>query len=89
MPLVAWYWALWGVSFAGCFGAITVGGVDAMAIIAKADGMTGWDMTSKIDPEIGKLGITLIVNECIEPLRLPVVIMSVKPVMDRLFPPKF
>ena len=51
MPLVVWYWACWGVTFAGCFGAITLGGVDAMALIAKADTMTGWELTSRVDPE--------------------------------------
>lgn len=89
MPLVAYYWVCWGVSFVGCFGAITLGGLDAMAIVAKADTMTGWDLTSKVDPELGKLGVTLVLNELIEPIRMPLVITTVKPVMDQFFPPKF
>jgi hypothetical protein len=33
--------------------------------------------------------VAVIVNELVEPVRLPVVIMTVKPVMDQFFPPKF
>mmetsp|Transcript_9860 Transcript_9860/g.18907 ORF Transcript_9860/g.18907 Transcript_9860/m.18907 type:complete len:184 (-) Transcript_9860:126-677(-) len=86
-PLVAWYWSIWGVTGLACYAAIEVGGVDAMALIAQADAMTGWDMVNRIDPGLGKIGLALVINEFIEPLRLPVVIMTVKPVMDRLFPP--
>ena len=53
------------------------------------DARLGWDMASKVDPEMGKIGMTLVINEVIEPLRLPIVIVTVKPVMDRVFPPKF
>jgi len=88
-PLVAWYWAVWGVTFVGSLGAITVCGVDAMALIAQLDARTGWDLTSKIDPQLGTLGLALVVNELVEPLRLPVVIVTVKPVMDKIFPPKY
>jgi hypothetical protein len=89
MPLVVWYWAVWGVTFVGCFTAISVGGVDAMALVAKADAMTGWDLVSKIDPSLGRIGLAVVVNEMVEPLRLPMVIVTVKPVMDQIFPPKY
>lgn len=88
-PLVAWYWSIWGLTAVGCYAAIELFGVDAMTIIANVDARTGWDLVSKIDPNLGKLGLVLVVNELIEPLRLPVVIVTVKPVMDQLFPPKF
>lgn len=88
-PLVAWYWSIWGLTAVACYVSIEVGGIDAMNLIAQADIHTGWDLSSKIDPNLGKIGLVLVVNEMIEPLRLPVVIVTVKPVMDRLFPPKF
>lgn len=88
-PMLAWYGALWATSAAAIYAAIEVGGVDAMALVAYVDSYTGWNVVSHIDPTMGKIGLTMVVNEMIEPLRLPVVILTVKPVMDRLFPPKF
>ena len=89
MGLVVWYWSMFSVSFAGCFFAIEVGGIDAMALIAQFDGWTGWNLTSHIDPQLGKIGLALVMNELIEPIRLPFVIATVKPVMDRVYPPKY
>jgi hypothetical protein len=89
MPLMVWYWAVWTSSFAVCYGAINVGGVDPMAVMSQIDTRFGWDLATRIDPEMGKIGMALVVNELAEPLRLPVVIMTVKPVMDNFFPPKY
>lgn len=89
MPLLVWYWAAWTSTFAICYGTIEVGNVDTMALIAQMDARFGWDMASKVDPEMGKIGMALLLNELAEPLRLPLVIVTVKPVMDRFFPPKF
>jgi hypothetical protein len=88
-PLVAWYWAVWGTTCVVCYTAIHVGGVDAMALLEQIDMRTGFDLVSKVDPSVGKIGLAVIVNELVEPVRLPVVIMTVKPVMDQFFPPKY
>ena len=88
-PLVAWYWSCWGLTAVACWAAIELGGIDAMAMVARVDAYTGWELTSRLDPNLGKLGLVLVVNELIEPLRLPLVIVTVKPVMDRIFPPKY
>jgi len=89
MPLLVWYWGVWGGTFVLSYGAIDLGGVDVMSIMMKLDVWTGWDISANIKPEYGKIGLALALNEVLEPIRLPVVIMTVKPVMDRLFPPKF
>lgn len=89
MPLLVWYWAAWTSTFALCYGCIELGNVDAMALIAQMDAKLGWDMASKVDPEMGKIGMALLLNELVEPIRLPIVIVTVKPVMDKFFPPKF
>jgi hypothetical protein len=88
-PLVAWYWMVWGSTCVLCYGAIHLGGVDAMALLEQIDMRTGFDLTSKVDPSVGKIGLAVIINELVEPVRLPVVIMTVKPVMDQFFPPKY
>jgi Protein of unknown function (DUF1279) len=89
MPLVAWYWAVWTSTAILCYGAITVFDIDTIALIAQLDAKTGWDLVSKVDPEMGKIGMALIANEALEPIRLPVVIVTVKPVIDRIYPPKY
>lgn len=89
MPLVAYYWAVWMSSAVLCYGSITVLNVDALALLAQVDAKLGWDLVSKVDPEMGKIGLSLIVNELLEPIRLPAVIVTVKPVIDKLYPPKY
>jgi Protein of unknown function (DUF1279) len=89
MPLMVWYWAVWGTTAALCYAGITVFDVDTMALVARMDSATGFDMASKIGPETGKIAMAIILNEALEPIRLPVVIATVKPVMHQIFPPKF
>lgn len=60
-----------------------------MAVISKVDSFTGYDMTSKIDPTLGTIGVTLVVNELIEPIRLPLVVMTTKPIVETLFPKSY
>jgi len=89
MPLFAWYWACWFSTAIVCYGAITVFNVDTIALLAQIDAKTGWALVEKVDPTMGKIGMTVIVNEAIEPLRLPFVIVTCKPVVDRIAPRKF
>jgi hypothetical protein len=88
-PLVAYYFSCWTVSGAAILAAIHFGNVDTLALVAQFDTLTGFDLTSRVDPDLGKIGLALVINEMIEPLRLPVVIMTVKPVVDKIFPPKY
>ena len=89
MPLVVWYWAVWTSTAFLCYGAITVFDIDTLSLLAQFDARTGWDLCSKVDPEMGKIGMAIVANEMLEPIRLPAVIVTVKPVMDRLNPPKY
>ena len=89
IPLVAWYWCVWCSTAVACYGAIHLGGVDVMALVENIDLKFGWHLASKVDPEIGKIGMTLVLNELIEPIRLPIVIVTLKPVVDNIFPPKY
>ena len=88
LPMMVWYAACWAGSAAVVYTLAEVGGLDAMAVLAKADTYTGLGMADRVDPSLGKLGIVLILNELLEPIRLPIVVLTVKPVVDRLFPPK-
>jgi hypothetical protein len=89
MPLFAYYWVVWTSTAIFCYAGLTIFSIDCLALIGQVDTFTGWDMSSKIDPEMGKIGTSILLNEFLEPIRLPAVILTVKPVMDNLFPPKY
>lgn len=89
MPFMMWYWTCWVATAGLTYGAIELGGLDAIAVIAKFDSMTGFTMAQKVDPTVGTIGLTLVFNELLEPLRLPIVIMTTKPVVHFLNPPKY
>lgn len=77
------------------YGAIDLGGMDAMMVIAKADSalsqLTGaeWTLAEKIDPQLGQIGVALVLNEMLEPIRLPLVVLTLKPTIDFINPPKY
>jgi hypothetical protein len=89
MPLFAYYWIAWSATCVVVYGGLTILDIDALALIGQLDQYTGWDLSAKVDPEMGKIGVAILCNELLEPIRLPAVILTVKPVMDHLFPPKY
>jgi len=80
---MVWYWTVWAGMAVSTYMAIELGNVDALAMISKLDTFTGYDLSSKIDPALGKIGLTIAVNECLEPVRLIFVVSTTKPVVDR------
>ena len=48
----------------------------------------GWSLSNHVDHTVGTIGLTIAVNELLEPVRLPLVVVTTKPVVDTLFPPK-
>eukprot|EP00541_Cyclophora_tenuis_P016158 CAMPEP_0116540802 /NCGR_PEP_ID=MMETSP0397-20121206/143_1 /TAXON_ID=216820 /ORGANISM="Cyclophora tenuis, Strain ECT3854" /LENGTH=166 /DNA_ID=CAMNT_0004064701 /DNA_START=55 /DNA_END=555 /DNA_ORIENTATION=- len=89
LPFMAWYWTIWVTTGLLTYTAIELGGVDAMAILANVDNWTGWNISSHVDPTVGTIGLTLAVNELIEPIRLPIVILTTKPIVNFINPPKY
>jgi len=89
LPLFVYYWITWTTMGAVTYLAIGLGGLDAMSVISYADSITGFDLSSKVDPQLGKIGLALVLNEMLEPIRLPFVITTLKPVMDTVNPPKY
>jgi hypothetical protein len=86
--LVIYYGVAWAGSAVLCFGAMQLFNVDALLLLAQVDAKLGWDLCSKVSPEMGQVGVALILNEFLEVVRLPLVVLTVKPVIDRLYPPK-
>ena len=88
-PLFVYYWVTWTTMGACTYLAIDVGGLDAMHLLERADDYLGWQLADKVDPQLGKIGLTLVLNELLEPIRLPFVVATLKPVMERINPPKY
>lgn len=86
--MMAWYAAVWFGTGVLVYSALTIGGMDAISVLQQVDHYTGWNFSARVDPELGKLGIVVVLNEMLEPIRLPLVVFTVKPVVDRFFPPK-
>ena len=84
MGFMVWYWTVWCSTAVLTYGAIEVLDVDAIALLSRVDNYTGLDIANKVDPTLGTIGLTVAVNEMIEPLRLPIVVFTTKPVVDTL-----
>lgn len=88
-PLFVYYWAIWSTTGISMYLAIDIGGLDAMEVLAKVDSFFGWSLQEKVDPQMGKIGLALVMNEMVEPVRLPFVVATLKPAMEFINPPKF
>lgn len=86
MPFLAWYWTVWFSTATLVYAGIEIGGVDALELLGKLDNFTGWTISNHVDHTVGTIGLTLAINEMLEPLRLPIVVVTTKPVVDTLFP---
>jgi len=82
---MVWYWTIWSTTAALTYATIKVGGVDAIVLLAKLDGYTGYDISSKVDPALGTVALSLAVNELLEPLRLPIVVLTTKPIVNYFY----
>ena len=77
------YWTFcWAVTGIATYAAIEIGDIDSVAMIAKIDSYTGYEISSHVDPKYGNIGLAIAVNEVFEPLRFPLVIVTTKPVVD-------
>ena len=85
MGFLAWYWTCWFATAGLSYAAIELGGVDPLMVAAKIENFLGWEpmsISGKLDPTLGQIGLVVAVNECLEPLRLPFVVMTTKPVVN-------
>lgn len=85
MGFLAWYWTVWFATAGLTYAAIELGGVDPIMVMSKAEmwlGLEDGAISGKVDPTLGQLGLVIVLNECLEPLRLPIVVMTTRPVVN-------
>ena len=83
MGFLAWYWTCWFATAGLSYAAIEVGGVDPLVVATQVEGLLGWEgtLTDRLDPTLGQIGLVVVANECLEPLRLPFVVLTTRPVV--------
>ncbi|KAL7532239.1 hypothetical protein ACHAXR_004512 [Thalassiosira sp. AJA248-18] len=85
MGFLAWYWTVWFATAGLSYAAIELGGVDPLVVAGKVETFLGWEplsISGKLDPTLGQIGLVVAMNECLEPLRLPLVVVTTKPVVN-------
>lgn len=85
MGFLAWYWTVWFSTAGLSYLAMELGGVDPMMVASKIEMWMGWEattITGRLDPTLGEIGLVVAVNECLEPIRLPFVVVTTKPVVN-------
>jgi hypothetical protein len=83
-PFMVYWTGVWLLTGVGCYTAMEYGGIEALPLIHHVDQLTGFDLASKIDPTVGNIAVAGVVNEMMEPIRLPFVVMSTPFVVDTL-----
>lgn len=89
LAFMAWYWTVWTTTAGLVWLGIEVGGFDAIELLGQVDVYTGWTLSQHVDHTVGTIGLVLTVNEFLEPLRLPLVVMTTKPVVHFLYSASF
>ena len=84
IAFTVWCTFVWAVSGFVTYGAIEMSDIDSLTLIAQLESYVEYDLSSKIDPKYGNIGLAVVVNEVFEPLRFPIVIATTKPVVDRI-----
>lgn len=86
---LAYYWTVWFATFGITYAAVEAGGVDPLVVAGKVEAFFGYDgyLTERFDPTIGRIGLIVAANECLEIVRLPFVLCTAKPVI-KLFSTK-
>ena len=84
IAFTVWWTFVWAVTGFVTYGAIEMSDIDSLTLIAQLESYVEYDLSSKIDPKYGNIGLAVVVNEVFEPLRFPIVIATTKPVVDRI-----
>lgn len=79
------YWTcVWLLTGGGCYLALQYGEVDALLLFAHLDDLTGLSTAQQLSPEMGNAAAAVAINEMLEPVRLPFVVVSTPTVVDTL-----
>jgi hypothetical protein len=81
MPFLAWWTGVWVVTGIGIYSTMEIFGIDVLGMLQTTLPSNEYIDFSKVDPKTGNVMTALAVNELIEPIRFPFVLLTVKPVI--------
>lgn len=81
IPFAVWYFCVWAGGFAGIYGLLEVDIISYPGVVkfAKSLGADKLYNLDSIDPKNGKLAVAFLANEIADPIRLPLVLISLNP----------
>ncbi|GMH98132.1 hypothetical protein TrST_g6748 [Triparma strigata] len=89
-PFLVYWWSLWGVTGIICYGSISFFSLDVPSLLKNIDTLINIDVSGRIDPDLGEVAVAVAVNELLEPVRLPFVVVTTKKLVDTLgYGPKY
>ena len=83
LAFTVYYGVMWMSMFGVTYASINFFGFDATMVLQNVDARMGWSLADNVNPELGNIGLALVTNELLEVVRLPFVVFTVKPVVDR------
>ena len=83
-PFLVYWWSLWGFTGILCYGSISFFSLDVPSLLKNLDSLINIDVSGRIDPDLGEVAVAVAVNELLEPVRLPFVVVTTKKLVDAL-----
>ena len=86
VPFVLWYGTIWAGGVAGFYAAIEYDLISYRSIVdlTKSVGLDKLYDVEQIDPQKGKLAVAFIANEIAEPIRIPLALVTLNPLLRLL-----
>lgn len=81
VPFAIWYFCVWAGGFAGAYGLLESEILSYSEIVkfAKSLGADKIYNLDTVDPKSGKLAVAFLANEIADPIRLPLVLITLNP----------
>mmetsp|Transcript_18270 Transcript_18270/g.29723 ORF Transcript_18270/g.29723 Transcript_18270/m.29723 type:complete len:277 (+) Transcript_18270:1329-2159(+) len=71
------YWTgFWAVTGVACYGAVSWFGPETAINIVKYVGLDNFIDVESLNPSVGNVAVAVLINEALEPIRLPIVVAS-------------
>jgi hypothetical protein len=81
MPFLAWWTGVWAVTGVGIYSGMELFGIDILGMLQTALPSNNYIDFSKVDPKTGNVMTAVAINELIEPIRFPFVLLTAKPII--------
>ncbi|OEU07490.1 hypothetical protein FRACYDRAFT_250908 [Fragilariopsis cylindrus CCMP1102] len=81
MPFLAWWTGVWVVTGVGIYSGMELFGIDVLGMLQTTLPSNNYIDFSKVDPKTGNVMTAVAINELIEPIRFPFVLLTAKPII--------